>query len=1039
MKHERLYKFLPEFVFRTPSIPLQKEETHSLQLFEATKLPFIKEAIYIASPVLYNELIKWHRNELNEEKEIDRLIASVKKYYTRMQSRCTPYGLFAACGTGMWSDRNEILIDNSLKRHTRLDMNYLCSLAQKLNASSVLLPLLRFYPNNSLYSFGGELRYVEYKYINNSRAHQISSVDYSDYLQSILKLANKGASIQDLVSFLVCDDISFEEAEGFIMDLIHNQILISELEPAVTGDEFIYQIISILKKINTEENNEINLLIKSLEKVQLKIANLDTLLGNDITEYRKICDLLKIFDLPIEENQMFQIDLFKNTSHSTLNIGMQNQLHDAIDFINKLSLKQPNSNLTKFKENFYSRYQDAEVSLLEVLDTETGIGYIGKDTSGINSLIDDIYISHKQQQQSLTINWDQTQDFLHNKLIYALQNNKYNINLKDEDLKTIDNSSNILPDSIAIMFRLIDENNIFLQSGGGSSAANLLGRFAHGNKEIHKIIEKIALHEKDLNCDKILAEIVHLPESRLGNILLRPVFREYEIPYLGKSAISKEKQILLDDLFISLKSNKIILRSKRLNKEIIPRLSTAHNYSHNALPVYQLLCDLQSQYFEKISFGFNWGNLANTFKFLPRATYKNIILEKAKWQLQKEDFQVLLNSKREKHDSDVVAWKKQWNIPQFVLLVDNDNELLINFNDDLSLRMFINTIKKRDRIILEEFLFDKDNLLIKDEKGNGYTNEFIAILLKHTLPYSGGSINRLDEATMIQRDFFIGSEWFYYKFYCGVKTSDKLLVDAIKPLIVELTENKLINKFFYVRYSDPDIHIRLRLNICSLDNIGTIASIVMKHINPFILQGLVTNTQIDTYKREVERYGQNSIELSESLFYQDSIATLDLLDSTTGDEGNLLRWQFGLRSIEDLLELFAFTLDEKIDLMKTLKTSFFEEHGGDKELKVQLDNKFRNSRKHVESVMNKELENNYPLINLLHHKKTHMRPIAEKIMQLNKNKQLSISIDNLLSSYIHMMLNRIFNARQRICELVIYDLLHKYYKSKYAKDNRLKG
>ena len=136
-----------------------------------------------------------------------------------------------------------------------------------------------------------------------------------------------------------------------------------------------------------------------------------------------------------------------------------------------------------------------------------------------------------------------------------------------------------------------------------------------------------------------------MPESRIGNILLRPVLRNYEIPYLGKSAMPVENQIQVADLMVSVKNGKIILRSQKLNKEIIPRLSTAHNYSFNALPVYQFLCDLQTQHFEKSGFGFNWGSLSTSYKFLPRAEYKNVILARAKWQLLKSDLQVLLDDK----------------------------------------------------------------------------------------------------------------------------------------------------------------------------------------------------------------------------------------------------------------------------------------------------------------------------------------------------------------------------------------------------------
>lgn len=274
---------------------------------------------------------------------------------------------------------------------------------------------------------------------------------------------------------------------------------------------------------------------------------------------------------------------------------------------------------------------------------------------------------------------------------------------------------------------------------------------------------------------------------------------------------------------VSVKQNKIILRSKKLNKEIIPRLSSAHNFSYNALPAYQFLCDMQAQQFKKQGFWFNWGTLSSNYKFLPRAEYRNIIFSRAKWQLNKNDFKLLLDDKVENYTTAIKEWRIENQIPQYIVLAEGDNELFVDLEDSLSLKMFVQTIKKRAQIVIEEFVFDPKNLFIKDLEGNGYTNECIAILLKNK--GKGNIISKTlqqkqepiaEETT--QRNFNIGSEWLYYKFYCGVKTADKLLTEVIKPLTEELQTKQLIDKFFFIRYTDPDLHIRLRFHLIDIGN-----------------------------------------------------------------------------------------------------------------------------------------------------------------------------------------------------------------------------
>lgn len=1038
------YTYHPGFIFRTPQLPLQNGLS-TKELFVFSQQPSFKEAIYIASPVLYDELIKWHNKELKEEKEVDKLITSLYKYYTRMQSRCTPYGLFAACGNGTWGKENKLRIAEKEKRHTRLDMNYLCALAQHLNTHPALLPLLRFYPNNSTYIVGETMRYVEYSYINNRRMHQITSVHFSVYLERVLQQAANGARISDLALTLLSDEITEEEAQGFIKELIESQLLISELEPAVTGDEFIYQLIHSLKTLNEEQHPEIQKIITLLEATQQQIDALDANEINDPLAYRAIYEQLKILGTTIEENQLFQTDLYRTTDTATLHASIQQQLTDTIGFLNKFSPAGENANLKKFKENFYNQYEHAELPLLQVLDTETGIGYTGKDAAGVNKLLDDLYIPGKAIS-SYDIKWNKQQEILQKHLLKAIAENQYTVQFTEEDVKESESNNAELPDSIPVMFRVIDEQNIYLQSCGGSSAANLLGRFAHGDAAIHDIIKDITTHEQEINKDKILAEIVHLPESRIGNILLRPVLRAYEIPYLGKSALPAEQQIMLQDLLVTVQNDRIILRSKKLNKEIIPRLSTAHNYSFNALPVYQFLCDLQTQYFGKTGLGFNWGNLSGNYKFLPRAVYKNVILERAQWQLSKEDISILLkDNKNPSYLADVTRWRNQLLIPSKVVLADGDNELLINFEDELSVRMLVASIKKRDRMVLEEFLFTEDQLLIKDKNGKGYVNECIAILLKEkqtTAPFtrSENEVIHTDSFPALdkkQRIFSIGSEWLYYKMYAGVKTADKLLAEVIRPLTEMLTEKELIDQFFFIRYADPEHHLRIRFHLANEDKLGAVIKAVHQATQPYLEQRMISKIQTDTYNRELERYGSNSMELAESFFFIDSVVTLNLLNLIDGDEGETLRWQFAVRSMDDLLTDLNFNATEKLHFLEIVKNSFFKEHGDSKELKLQLDAKFRTERKLVEDILDRTLDEQrgiQPLLELLEWKKEQVAPLAEQLLELKKSGQLQVPLEDLAGSYIHMLLNRIFMARQRTYEMVVYDLLYRYYKSQAGRE-----
>ena len=110
---------------------------------------------------------------------------------------------------------------------------------------------------------------------------------------------------------------------------------------------------------------------------------------------------------------------------------------------------------------------------------------------------------------------------------------------------------------------------------------------------------------------------------------MRPSFRKYEIPILTFSGVDDEHTISLSDLMISVKDGRILLRSKKLNKEVVPRNTNAHNYSTDTIPYYHFLCDLQHQD-STLRLNWDWGMLRE-FKFLPRVKYGKTILSKAQY------------------------------------------------------------------------------------------------------------------------------------------------------------------------------------------------------------------------------------------------------------------------------------------------------------------------------------------------------------------------------------------------------------------------
>jgi len=704
-----MYKSLNTFLFRTPHFPYSALADFEKRQHE----PVFKEMLQIAT------------SDLNEgiEKGEDKAQYSAYRYYQRACTRSTPFGLFAGCSVGtIEGDYTKIQLceQREYKRTTRLDMNYICALTQQIERDRSSRDKFHYHTNNSMYPVGNYLRYVEYHYKKMRRIYQIKQIENSEYIQKVLSVAKEGILFSELALVLVDDEISMEEAVEFIHELIDIQVLFSELEPAVTNPQPLISLINTIRG----NPNIYRQIIDALSTIDKQLINIDlNPIGETCDIYPAIIKLTEKTKVEAEIKYLFQADMFKPALHASVSRKIIKEIQQALTFLNKITPHNTHINLSRFKENFLKRYEEREMPLLFVLDNESGIGY-GDNTSGdISPLVDDLLPARGNPAANVSnVN---IQTILLQKYQQTMQKV---IELSDEDVKGVEAKWDDLPPTLSVVCEILQDNedgrSCYIKSAGGMSASALLGRFCHLHEKILNHTLAISEKEAQMNPDVIFAEIVHLPESRIGNILLRPVLRSYEIPYLAKAGVTEAFEIRPDDLYVSVHNNRIRLRSKRLNKEIIPRMSTAHNFSgQNPMPVYHFLCDMQHQN-GRTGLWFGWNDAAKQLNYLPRVVYKNCILSQARWLVLEQEMKTWKGIKDNELLQRIMEWRMWRNIPERVVLADGDNELYVDMNNILSIQSWLSVVKKRRSFHLEEFLFNPETAVVQGPEGV-FTNEFI--------------------------------------------------------------------------------------------------------------------------------------------------------------------------------------------------------------------------------------------------------------------------------------------------------------------------
>ncbi|MFH6936914.1 lantibiotic dehydratase family protein [Flavobacterium sp. FlaQc-30] len=727
-KQVKIFPF-SQYVIRTPLFPLSFYldllEDYSLKkLIRTYNIPLIKEAINLASPELIRELDKWINTDFTNNKK-STLEYTLLKYIARISSRCTPFGLFAGCSVGKIDTGTNIILDfpEKYKRFTQFDMQFWVALLQNIAKRETAIFHLKYFPNSSIYEFGDFYRYIEYKYIKTKREHTITSIRKSDALKDIMLKTKSGLTINEMVSFLASNDSEKEEASEFIIHLINFQFLVSEIDAAVTGNNDFDKVFSILKNIPDLKRE-----YHFLENINKQISDLDTSLIPTENQYQKIKEDILKEGFEYDEKYLFQTDLITTARANSLNVTIAKKVTKGLYFLNGIQPKKEPNNLKTFIKAFSKRYESQEMLFMNILDTESGLGYpINQEMNDSHEILEAFSFKEKKNiNESQT--WTSYDLILEKKLQECLSKNQEKIELSESDFPDFNSNFEYTPVTFSALIEIYNNETLAIESSGNISATKFLGRFCNGNPEIHKLTQEIVQKEEDYHHDKILAEIVHIPQSRTGNILRRPVLRNYEIVYLANSGIEKKKTIDLNDLLISVRNNKIVLRSKKLNKEVIPCLSNAHNFYNNSLPVYHFLCDLQVQNTKPI-FSFNWGILESHYNYFPRVEYKEIILSKAKWIITKEEITSFLELNSKDMFEVFSNWRISKDIPRLVNWVNSDNTLLLYFQTEIGVQLFLKSVHNKDKIILVEFLFSEESI-VKNNMTQGFSNQFIISFFK---------------------------------------------------------------------------------------------------------------------------------------------------------------------------------------------------------------------------------------------------------------------------------------------------------------------
>ncbi|WP_214226634.1 lantibiotic dehydratase [Pedobacter sp. B4-66] len=686
-------------------------------------------------------------------------------------------------------------------------------------------------------------------------------------------------------------------------------------------------------------------------------------------------------------------------AEGTLPPGALQHLPGMFNILQRLAPANKTEGLEGFIQRFIQKFEQREIPLMIALDPEIGVGY-----GNLESITTaDVFVQQFTGRDSNNKTANNFKEFLKNALLGTGSTTKPTLLLSDSLLPE-DSESDPIPNSLSMILTIANEL-ICVESVGGCTANALLGRFTLGDVDLTRHCNAIANAEQEANPDVVFFDLAYMDESHVDNINRREKIYSTQLSILDYD--TTEHPITLSDLMVSVKGNKVILRSKMLNKRLIPRMCSAYNYTRSDLSVFRLLCDLQYQGIQTFPI-FKLENIFPKLKYYPRVQYKNILLSTSKWRIK----EVIKFFDKKPTVEKCRYFLQSRQVTRYFKAGIADQTLCFDLYNDQDMEMLIRVILKEPDLLLTEVAVP-NHTAVTDVLGKPYLAEFIVTISHDETIYKGMPTGEELPAIATQSIYPPGTSWLYYEIYCHPIRANSILEEYVLPFLDNHQSD--IEQWFFIRYNENGEHLRLRIKMNDESKGHILTSDLTKRLSGDVQTGIVSDIQIKTYKREVERYHPEHIDAVELHFHHDSNFILALLKNLPEE---LKCYQLCHKIFEAVRKAGLFDQTEFMNSVMTNSDYFNEEH----KLKVEdfksLNERYRQYLQADSVILSPEQERLFFLF---------LDSFIEVLQDCKQERRMQLFRDIL-----HMHVNRLFSDHQRTHEMIIYYFVLKDIKRKIA-------
>ncbi|WP_220183309.1 lantibiotic dehydratase [Sphaerisporangium album] len=822
------------------------------------------EAIEHASPVLAEGVRTVCAMRYPEPRQARRTVLSVARYLLRMTGRATPFGLFAGVAAASVGPELRLAWGSGHQAVARVDASWLAAVIAQLESCPQLVSRLPLVLNNLCFVRGRRLIVPQGRSQETDHGGVAEiSMRYTAAVQAAVEAARSPIRGEDLATKLAAEfpDAPSSVIEGLLNELVKQGVLLSGLHaPSTTIDAFSH-LLEQLEIVGAGDVPQMAGLLSRLREIR---AGLDHHNGDAAESPRHIRTAIARLMTALNDHarQPLAVDV-RLDCRLVLPRQIADEAEVAASALARLTASPfGTAAWQSYATRFFERYgTGALVPVLDLVDPDIGLGfpagYLGSTA------------------QTLRVKVSAREERLLELAQAAALDGRQEIVLNDrlvDELSAGDLTQAQPTPHLELCFRLQAASKAALERGEfhlaivsvSRGVGTLTGRFIGLLKRPDQQRLAATFAHVQANDPETLPVQLSFPPlaEKAAQVTRAPVLLPTLIR-LGEHHNPDDGTIRLDDLAVGCDGRRLYLASLSSRRRLEPVIPHALDLRAHTPPLARFLAEVGRAQNAVVT-GFDWG-VASRLPFLPRIRYGRIVLSPARWLLGSGELPGR-DASFAQWEQAVTEWCARRRVPNRVYLTEGDRRLRLDLKQEGHLALLRTHVDQAQSTVLTE----------APEPGadgwfDGHAHEIVVSMVASRARWPPPP--KVSAARLISRDHghLPGtSRWLYAKLYGHLDRQAEVLAEHLPALLAGWEEPP---DWWFIRYRDPEWHLRLRIALPDAEQFGWATHHVSTWAADLRRQGLLRDLQFAAYYPETGRWGRGAaMAAAEEVFTADSRA-----------------------------------------------------------------------------------------------------------------------------------------------------------------------